>query len=119
MEFNADMNSNHGTRLKKGESEMFKVLMILTLVIETVISQNFVVTRVSNFIANFVLKTDRQTNQPTDRQSGLMKLLPELKNSLTKKCLLGVLRKEMPPNPINMQSFGHQTFISSQPYLCF
>ena len=63
MEFNADMNSNPGTHLKKGlEGEMFKVLMILTLVIETVISQNFVLTQVSNFIANFVLKTDRQTD---------------------------------------------------------
>ena len=43
------------------EGGVFKVLMIPTLVVETVISQNFVLTQVSNFIANFVLKTDRQT----------------------------------------------------------
>ena len=53
------------------EGGVLKVLMIPTLVVETVISQNFVLTQGSSFIANFVLKTDRQT----DRQSGLMKLL--------------------------------------------
>ena len=43
------------------EGGVFKVLMIPTLVVETVISQNFVLTQVSNFIASFVLTTDRQT----------------------------------------------------------
>ena len=44
------------------EGGVFKVLMIPTLVVETVISQNFVLTQVYNVIANFVLKTDRQTD---------------------------------------------------------
>ena len=48
----------------------FKVLMIPTLVVETVISQNFVVTQVSNFIANFVLKTDRQTDRLNEAPAG-------------------------------------------------
>ena len=39
------------------------------------------------------------------------------KNYLKKNVKVGVLRKEIPPKPLNMQSFGHQPFISSQPYL--
>ena len=38
-------------------------------------------------------------------------------NFVYKSFKLGFLRKEIPPKPLNMQSFGHQTFISSQPYL--
>ena len=48
------------------EGGVFKVLMIPTLVVETVISQNFVLTQVSNFIASFVLTTDRQTDRQTE-----------------------------------------------------
>ena len=58
-----------------------------------------------------------QTHTQKDRQPGTLK--PNSVNAVEfKNVKVGVLRKEIPPKPLNMQSFGHQTFISSQPYLC-
>ena len=44
--------------------------------------------------------------------------VPPIKTSLTIFVRLCVLRKEIPSKSLNMQSFGHKTFILSKPFLC-
>ena len=61
--------------------------------------------------SNIAKKRYPQTHKPTDFLNYCSPSAAALGEENGKK---GVLIKEISPKPLNMQSFGHHTFISSQ-----